>query len=103
MGYFDLLAPPDAFNANVAHHSFNCAAGDCTEDDAAAFHARFTTLTLLSAKLGQGSRSISQRLKAAGIERFRPGDTYFGPVYLLDDVESVLHGLECRDLVSKSN
>ncbi|WP_299166414.1 hypothetical protein, partial [uncultured Tateyamaria sp.] len=61
-----------------------------TEDDAAAFHARFTTLKLLSTRLGQSSRSISQRLKSAGTERFRPGDTDFGPVYLLEDVEPVL-------------
>ncbi|WP_130409599.1 hypothetical protein [Thalassococcus sp. S3] len=72
-----------------------------TEDDTAAFHSRFTTLKLLSARLGQSSRSISQRLKAAGIERFQPGETDFGPVYLLADVELVPHGLVSRDLVSK--
>lgn len=74
-----------------------------TENDAAAFYARFTTLKLLSARLGQSSRSISQRLKSAGIERFRPGDTDFGPVYLLEDVEAVLRRIDSQDLVPKSN
>ncbi|MEJ6389800.1 TniQ family protein [Gymnodinialimonas ulvae] len=74
-----------------------------TEDDAAAFHARFTTLKLLSTRLGQSSRSISQRLKAAGIERFQPSDIDFGPVYFLEDVAPLLLRIKPRDLVSKSN
>ncbi|AFO93008.1 hypothetical protein D1822_16590 [Phaeobacter inhibens] len=61
-----------------------------TEEDAAAFHARFTTLKLLSAKLDLSSRAISHRLKRAGIVRFQPNDFDFGPVFLSKDVEQVL-------------
>ena len=57
-----------------------------TPEDAAAFHARFTTHKLLSSKLGESSREVALRLRKAGIPRFRPGGEDLGPIYRLEDV-----------------
>ncbi|MCK8464174.1 TniQ family protein [Aliiroseovarius sp. S1339] len=58
-----------------------------TQEDARAFHERFTTLKLLSVTTGFASRAISQRLKASGVTRFQPDGSDFGPVYLKEDIE----------------
>lgn len=64
-----------------------------TEDDAAAFRARFTTITLLSREHAQSAQQVLSRLRAKGVRRFVPGagstaGTY-GPVYLVAESESV--------------
>lgn len=61
-----------------------------TDEDSAAFHARFTTLKLLLPSLQIGSRVLARKLQADGVERFSPNGEDFGWVYLVDDVKGVL-------------
>ncbi len=65
-----------------------------TRTVAEAFHARFTTLKLLSAKTGEENRSLSRRLHDAGIARFSVDGRNFSPVYLVKDVEGALSCLD---------
>lgn len=57
-----------------------------TPEDAAAFHALFTTHKLLSTTLGESSREVALRLRKAGIPRFQPGGEDLGPIYRVKDV-----------------
>ncbi|MCR8825252.1 TniQ family protein [Pseudosulfitobacter koreensis] len=61
-----------------------------TDADIAAFHAKFTTLKLLSMREKTDGRALAPRLRDAGISRFAPEGQDFGPVYLLDDVLGAL-------------
>ena len=64
-----------------------------TESDAAAFRARFTTVTLLSRQHALSAQKVLSRLRAKGVRRIEPGPgstagTY-GPVYLVAETEGV--------------
>nr|WP_281253180.1 TniQ family protein [Puniceibacterium sediminis] len=61
-----------------------------TDADIAAFHAKFTTLKLLSMREKTDGRVVARRLRDAGVTRFAPEGQDFGPVYLLDDVLGAL-------------
>jgi len=67
-----------------------------TPEDAATFHARFTTHRLLSSKLGESSREVTLRLRKAGVPRFRPDGEDLGPIYLAEDVAPILRDMEKR-------
>lgn len=58
--------------------------------DIAAFHAKFTSLKLLSSITKMESRMLSRRLRDAGISRFAPDGQDFGPVYVLEDIRDFL-------------
>ncbi|UOA30521.1 hypothetical protein DSM110093_00270 [Sulfitobacter sp. DSM 110093] len=56
----------------------------------AAFHAKFTTLKLLSMREKTDGRVMARKLQDAGVTRFAPEGQDFGPVYLLDDFGDTL-------------
>lgn len=58
--------------------------------DIAAFHAKFTSLKLMSSITKMESRVLSRKLRDAGISRFAPDGKDFGPVYVLEDIRGFL-------------
>ncbi|MEO9897461.1 MAG: hypothetical protein ABJD13_10600 [Paracoccaceae bacterium] len=59
------------------------------KEDQAKFHARFTTLKLLSLSTGLESRDLMQRLRGAGVRQFTQGGKEFGRVYLQQDIQRI--------------
>lgn len=58
-----------------------------TDLDIAAFHAKFTTLKLLSMRKKMDGRVLARRLRDAGVSHFAPDGKDFGLVYLLDEIQ----------------
>ncbi|APX10283.1 TniQ family protein [Tateyamaria omphalii] len=58
-----------------------------TEADALEFHGKFTTLKLLANRMGQPSRTLSARLRKAGISQFRSDGIACGSVFLKNDLD----------------
>lgn len=57
-----------------------------TEDDIAAFHARFTTTALLAKEAGVHRRTITSEFQRRGMLPFSARDEIFEGIYLLSDV-----------------
>ncbi|PZX10101.1 TniQ protein [Palleronia aestuarii] len=61
-----------------------------TEEDAAAFHAKFMTISTIIRETGLHRNSANSLIEKRGVERFRPAGEDYGPVYLRADVERAL-------------
>ncbi|MCF2906180.1 TniQ family protein [Octadecabacter sp. CECT 8868] len=67
------------------------------KEDQAKFHARFTTLKLLSLGTGLESRELVERIRSAGVRQFRQGGMEFGKVYLLQDIQRIELDIDALD------
>lgn len=65
-----------------------------TEADVTAFHAKFTTTTMMAQETGLHRNTIRAALVARGIKAFRPNGVDVGPVYLRGDLASALKALK---------
>jgi hypothetical protein len=79
------LSPTILFNPRTGGEKEYVAA-----KDAALFYRQFTTLKLLSAQMNMEGKTIALLLHNAGLQRFRPKDTDFGPIYMIEHVNAFL-------------
>ena len=67
-----------------------------TDEDRQLFHARFTTLKLLSSVAEMGGHSLGRKLTAFGVQRFAPDGQDFGSIYLLENAHDALKRIVSR-------
>ncbi len=88
--YFAKLADRGHISVITVIHPHNlCPQTRITEEQIAAFRAKFVTVAMLHAEHGLPYNTIHAKLRSVGVERFAPDGEDFGPIWLREEVTPI--------------